>query len=260
MKKLVAIAVFLITTVVNVAFANNTTTPPMLTPSSEQDPLESINRPIYNFNQGFDTYFMTPVAKGYNTIVPRPIRTAANNFFENISMISSTGNDILQGDFKQMILDTWRFVINSTMGVGGLIDVAAEFGLPKHFNDMGVTFAKWGYRDSTYLVFPILGSTTVRDALGTAIDYYMLPYPYIRPTSITYALLTFRYITVKAQLVDAQKFVNDVALDPYTFTRDAYYQYRNNKIHHNKQDDSEYMYLAENEPADAIPGTDYVPE
>jgi phospholipid-binding lipoprotein MlaA len=230
------------------------------TPTSEQDPLESINRPIFNFNQGLDTYFMTPVSKGYNAVVPNPIRTAANNFFENISMLSTTGNDILQGEFKQSIFDAWRFVINSTFGIGGLIDVAAEFGLPKHFNDMGITFAKWGYKDSTYLVFPVLGSSNIRDTIGFSIDYYMSPYPYIRPTSITYGLIAFRYLTIKAQLVDANKLINEVALDPYTFTRDAYYQYRNKKIHDSTSDNTQYLYKDVPEPQDEKPGADYVAE
>lgn len=252
--------------------ANTAFAPPMLTPSSELDPLEKINRPIFAFNQGVDTYFMTPVSKGYNAVIPKPIRIGINNFFENISMLSTTANDALQGELNQTIFDAWRFVINTTFGLGGFIDVAAEFGLPKHFNDMGVTFAKWGYKDSTYLMFPILGSSTVRDALGTAADTYLSPYPYVNQNSILYGVLAMRYLTVKAQMVDANQLINDVALDPYTFTRDAYYQYRNHKINDNREDKSEWAYQEEKEPQDVKPGAnenvrfesnlgaDYVPE
>lgn len=231
--------------------------------SSEQDPLESINRPIFNFNQGFDKYFMTPVAEGYNAVVPKPIRTGANNFFDNIAMVSTTANDLLQGEFTQGILDAWRFVINSTFGLAGTIDVAEEFGLPKHYNDLGVTFAKWGDHNSTYLVIPFLGSTTVRDGVGLIGDYYMSPYPYLHYVASSgsvvqddwfiYGLLTYRYLTIKAQLVDANKLMNAVALDPYTFARDAYYQYRNTKI--NGTDTSQFLYLEDNPAGDDRAGS-----
>lgn len=269
MKKLVATVLCTfslfcnITAMADTNSDDNDTQSSAFLPSSEQDPLESINRPIFNFNQGFDKYFMTPVAEGYNAVVPKPVRTGANNFFDNISMVSTTANDFLQGEFTQGILDAWRFVINSTFGLAGTIDVAQEFGLPKHFNDLGVTLAKWGDRNSTYLVIPFLGPTTVRDGVGLVGDYYMSPYPYMHYVASSnsvvqddwfiYGLLTYRYLTIKAQLVDANKLMNAVALDPYTFARDAYYQYRNTKI--GGTDTSQYLYLEDNPTADDKPGT-----
>ena len=225
-------------------------------PSAQQDPLESINRPIFNFNQAMDTVLITPIAKIYNTLIPAPIRTGADNVFDNIAMLSSTANDLLQGEFKYALNDAWRFIINTTMGVGGIFDPATEFGLEEHFNDMGITLARWGYRNSSYVVLPILGPTTVRDGVAVAADYYLFsPYPYIRSTYLLQGIIAYRYLTIKAQLIDANNFMNEVALDPYTFERDAYYQYRNHKIATGSSaDTSEFLYLEENEPQDEKAG------
>jgi phospholipid-binding lipoprotein MlaA len=224
-------------------------------PSAQQDPLESINRPIFNFNQAMDTVLITPIAKIYNTLIPSPIRTGADNVFDNIAMLSSTANDLLQGEFKLALNDAWRFIINTTMGVGGIFDPATEFGLQEHFNDMGITFARWGYRNSSYIVLPILGPTTVRDGVAFAADYYLFsPYPYVHSMWLLKGIIAYRYLTIKAQLIDANNFMNEVALDPYTFERDAYYQYRNHKIATGSNaDTSEYLYLEENEPQDEKP-------
>ncbi len=225
-------------------------------PSAQQDPLESINRPIFNFNQAMDKVLIIPIAKIYNTLIPAPIRTGADNVFDNIAMLPSVANDVLQGEFKHALNDAWRFIINTTMGVGGIFDPATEFGLSEHFNDMGITFARWGYRNSTYVVLPILGPTTVRDAVSVVGDYYLFsPYPYIHSMYLLKGIIAYRYLTVKAQLIDATNFMNEVALDPYTFERDAYYQYRNHKIATGSNaDNSEFLYLEENEPQDEKPG------
>lgn len=256
MKKLIFILCF---GFFQASFASSLSETPLL-PSSEQDPLEAINRPIFAFNQTMDYILITPATTAYNKVVPNPIRAGVNNFFDNISMISTTANDILQGELKTSITDAWRFIINSTLGIGGLIDVASEFGLPKHFNDMGLTFAKWGYRNSTYIVVPFLGSGTIRDGIGLVGDGYLSPYPYLHSDPLMYSLLGFRYFTVKANLVDAIKMMNEMALDPYVFARDAYYQYRAAKINSNLSSNSQYMYLNEKEPQDEKLGSAYVPE
>lgn len=221
-------------------------------PSNQQDPLESINRPVFEFNQAMDTVLITPVAKIYNTLIPSLIRTGADNVFDNIALLPTVANDLLQGEFKHALNDTWRFIINTTIGIGGIGDPATEFGLPEHFNDMGLTLAHWGYRNSSYVVLPFLGPTTIRDGAATVADYYLFtPYPYIHSDYLIYGILTYRYLTIKAQLLDANNLMNAVALDPYTFTRDAYYQYRNNKIDTGSNaDNSEYLYLEEKEPQD----------
>ncbi len=231
-------------------------------PSAKQDPLESLNRKVFDFNQAMDTVFITPISKIYNTLIPFPIRQGADNVFDNIALLPSTANDLLQGEFKHALNDAWRFIINTTFGIGGIFDVATAFELPEHLNDMGITFARYGYRNSTYVVLPFLGPTTVRDAVGTAADYYLFtPYPYIKSDWLITGIGVYRYFTIKAQLLDANNFMNEVALDPYTFARDAYYQYRNNKISSGSNSDaSEYLYLNENEPQDVKPGAEYVSE
>lgn len=266
MKKIISLFTFYFCVTLIITkpcFAESTHfSPPQILPSSQQDPLEKSNRWVFRFNQEMDTVFITPISKIYNTLIPNPIRTGADNAFDNIAMLSTTANDLLQGEFKHGINDAWRFIINTTLGVGGIFDVASKFGIPKHFNDMGITLAKWGYRNSTYLVIPFLGSMNVRDGIGLLGDYYLFsPYPYIASDSIIYGILTYRYLTIKAQLLEANDIMNEIALDPYTFTRDAYYQYRNHKINSDSNmDNSEYMYLQENENQDTISGVGYVPD
>jgi len=235
------------------------TDPSTLKNNAPYDPFESINRPIFAFNQFMDKWFFIPAAKIYNTLLPKPVRVGSTNFFDNLSMISATANDLLQGEINQSMNDIWRFIINSTLGAAGTIDVASHFGLPKHFNDMGITFAKWGAKKSPYIMIPLLGPSTVRDGVGLLGDYYLFTfYPYIKPESTFYAVISYRFLNIKAQTVDANIFMNTAALDPYTFMRDAYFQYRNNKI--GGESTSQYLYLEENEPQDLKPGIDYVPE
>lgn len=251
--------VFAFGTFTKISFAENTQSEsgifnsdaPFL-PSAQQDPLESINRPIFNFNQAMDKVLIIPIAKIYNTLVPYPIRQGADNAFDNIALLSSVANDLLQGEFKFALNDAWRFIINSTIGVAGLFDPATQFGLPEHFNDLGITLARWGYHNSTYIELPILGPTTIRDGVSLVGDYYLFsPYPYIKSIYLLKGILAYRYLTIKSQLIDATNFMNEVALDPYTFERDAYYQYRNHKIiTGSSADTSEFLYLEEKEPQD----------
>lgn len=196
-----------------------------------QDPYESINRKTYQFNQFFDTLLLKPVAKGYKALLPAPVRVGINNVYDNANMIPTVANDVLQGDIAHAIKDFWRLGINSSLGIGGILDVAnMRCGLPPRSNDLGLTFAKWGDTKSPYIVIPLLGPSTIRDGMAAMFQYAVLtPYPYIPSDAAIWGVLGFRYVDLRSQLLDSENLI-DEALDRYSFIRDAYLQHRNYKI------------------------------
>ncbi|KGP63551.1 ABC transporter [Legionella norrlandica] len=191
------------------------------------DPFEPFNRKIHNFNMAFDSTVLKPPAKLYVAVVPKIVRKGVNNAFNNLDMFPTIANDILQAEGKWVIKDSWRLVINSTIGVGGLFDVAEKFGLPPHYNDLGLTLAKWGDKNSPYLVIPFLGPSTLRDGAGWLFQFALwTPYVYIDDAGLVYGLIGLRYIDLRTQLFASEPILNE-ALDKYTFIRDAYLQHRN---------------------------------
>ena len=198
------------------------------------DPYENFNRVIFAFNQDIDHLIYRPVSKIYRGITPRPLRKGVTNFFDNVGELTTMPNDLLQGKVKYVFLDFWRFVVNSTFGVGGLFDVATKWGLKKHYNDFGMTLAYWGGKaNSPYLQIPFLGPSTFRDGLGLAFDYGMSPYPYL-PSEWQYSLQGVNLINIRTQLLPTDKLV-DNAFDPYIFVRNAYLQHRRAAIIANNQ-------------------------
>ncbi|MFA6301712.1 MAG: VacJ family lipoprotein [Legionella sp.] len=200
------------------------------------DPFESFNRKVYKFNTGVDNVILKPPAKVYKAVVPRKVRKGINNFYNNLDMIPTVGNDLLQAEAKWAIRDTWRFAINSSLGVLGFFDVATTFGLPPHSNDLGLTLARWGDTKSPYLVIPFLGPSTVRDGAGWLFQFALYsPYVYLNNTTLMYSLLGLRYVDLRSQLLDSEALM-DQALDKYAFLRDAYLQHRNYLITGQEQD------------------------
>lgn len=190
------------------------------------DPYESINRKTHQFNMAFDATVLKPLAKLYKAIIPTPIRTGIDNAYNNVNMLPTMANDILQGEWNYLAKDAGRFAINSTYGLGGIIDVAAQNSLPPHSNDLGLTFAKWGDKNSPYIVIPFLGPSTIRDGMGMMFDYaFFTPYPYIHNDKIFYSLMGLRYIDLRAQMLETDPLIAE-AMDQYTFIRDAYLQHR----------------------------------
>ncbi|MDF1677256.1 MAG: VacJ family lipoprotein [Legionellaceae bacterium] len=191
------------------------------------DPYEAINRKIFAFNTQFDKHIVQPPTKFYVAAIPAPIRAGINNIYNNINMLPTVANDVLQADFQQAILDTWRFIINSSMGIGGIFDVAGQCTLPMHENDLGITFAKWGDKHSPYIVIPFLGPSTIRDGMGLIFDYtFFTPYPYIHKDLIIEGLLVLRYVDLRSRMFDTDRLMRE-APDSYAFMRDAYLQHRN---------------------------------
>src|ERR1700744_5733573 len=191
------------------------------------DPYEPINRKIHKVNMTIDRFALKPAAKVYKTILPGFIRKGINNAYSNVLMLPTTANDLFQGDWRHAIKDSWRFMINSTLGIAGLFDVADKsFALPPHYNDLGLTFAKWGDKNSPYIVIPFFGPSTIRDGMSMPFDYLLTPYPYL-PSSVAFiSINALRYVDLRAQLLESEPLMNE-ALDQYTFIRDAYLQHRN---------------------------------
>ncbi len=216
------------------------------------DPYEPINREIHKFNMAFDATMLKPPAKFYKAVVPAPIRKGINNAYNNVDMIPTVANDLLQADFNQAIKDTGRFCINTTLGIAGIFDVAAKFNMPPHYNDLGLTFAKWGDKHSPYLVIPFLGPSTYRDGMGMMFDYALFtPYPYIRSDKVLYPLLALRYLDLRTQMLETEQII-DESMDKYTFIRDAYLQRRNFLITGEQAEDSGSLYVDDEGAADYI--------
>jgi phospholipid-binding lipoprotein MlaA len=196
-----------------------------------RDPWEPANRAIYRFNEGFDDAIARPVATAYRDTLPEEVRGRVRNFFANIADIFIGVNNMLQGKFEDGVTDWARFAFNSTFGLLGLHDICSDLGLEKHNEDFGQTFGRWGVGDGPYLVLPILGSSTLRDGIGTGVDIYADPVGDFRPIELRNSAVVLRLVNTRADLLDASRILEEAALDKYTFQRDAYLQRRRSLIY-----------------------------
>lgn len=202
-----------------------------ITPSDpERDPWEAYNRKIHAFNMGLDRYVMRPVAKGYDVIMPDAPQRGVRNFFRNLSYPVDFLNLILQGKFGDSIQATTRFLINTTVGLGGFFDVATREGIPRYEEDFGQTLAVWGWDESRYLVMPFFGPYTLRDFLGRSFYGYFHPLSYLAREKNSYSLIVIDLITLRAELLPFDQQIED-ASDPYILIRDVYLQNREFKIY-----------------------------
>lgn len=199
-----------------------------------RDPLEPINRGIYKFNDGVDHLLIKPGAEFYRAVVPQFMRTGVSNFFSNINDVVVALNSLLQGKLTQAGSDVARLIVNTTVGLLGLFDVATEIGLEKHDEDFGQTLGYWGLGDGPYLVLPLLGPSSARDAVGWFGDYYAWPVTYLEPDRDRNILIAVRFVTARADLLEASRILETAALDPYEFVRDAYLQRRRNLVYDGK--------------------------
>lgn len=187
------------------------------------DPFEKINRKVQRFNDAGDKYVIKPASKIYKKVTPRFFRSGVQNFLGNLSYPIVIGNQFLQGKFALGMDDTARFLINTTIGVGGLFDVATPWGLPEHDEDFGQTFAKWGMKPGPYMVFPVWGGVTLRSGLGDIPDTLLYPPTYTLTTGEGIALSTLWTLNRRVELADAENLLSG---DRYLFFRDAYLQQR----------------------------------
>lgn len=210
-----------------------------------KDPFEKYNRGMYQFNEAVDKAILKPVAKGYNAVMPPPGKMMVSNFFSNLGDIIVTINDLLQFKLVQAMSDGGRVVINSTVGLFGLADVATAVGLKKHHEDFGQTLGHWGIQSGPYLVLPLLGPSSMRDSAGLYADNSVGAYPRIKNVRTRNQLVAGNFVERRASLLESENLINEAAMDRYAFIRDAYMQHRQSLVYDGnppriKYDDEEY--------------------
>ncbi len=202
--------------------------------TSKHDPLEPMNRAIFGFNEVVDKTVLKPVAKTYKYITPDPVEVGVSNFFNNIGEINTIINDIFQFKFKQAGFDFTRFVINSTIGVFGIFDVATDLGLKRNKEDFGQTLGYWGIESGPYLVLPFLGPSSLRDAPGTFVDYQTNDSVSPVRTELHHeerdALSIVEVVDARAKLLKATQILETAAKDKYVFIRESFLQRRENLV------------------------------
>jgi len=194
------------------------------------DPIEPANRVFYSVNETLDEMFIKPVAGTYAYVTPDPVRQSISNFFSNLGYLNVILNSFLQGKGAQGWSDTSRFLINSTLGIGGLFDVADDMGFPGHEEDLGQTLAVWGVDQGPYLYLPIAGPRSARHTPDIVSSTLTNPLFYVTH-SILYPVTALGVISKRAELLEATRMRDDAALDAYLFTREAYLQRRDYLIH-----------------------------
>ncbi|ORF24773.1 VacJ family lipoprotein [Snodgrassella alvi] len=196
-----------------------------------KDPYEGYNRVMFNINDHLDRYIMTPVARGYRKVTPSPVRTGVNNFFNNLRDVVSFGSNLLRLDIEKASTDFVRVGINTTFGLGGLLDIADAGRIPNNKNTLGDTFASWGWKNSNYFVYPLLGPSTVRDSIGSTItDVFPIENAIFKEDAVRWSLTGLNGVASREALLDVTDSLNDAALDRYTYMRDVYMKLRNNQV------------------------------
>lgn len=200
------------------------------------DPWQGYNRAMFSFNDKMDRYFLKPVAKSYRFITPDPLEKGVSNVFSNIGEVPSLINGALQGNLKSSAKHTGRFLVNTTLGLGGLFDVAKHMNLPDEGSeDFGQTLAVWGVDQGPYLVLPFWGPSTVRDVFGKPVDWYTDPLTYIDHNRTEYSVRAVNIVDMRAGLLDLEK---NITGDRYVFIRDVYLQRRHYLINNGNVEDS----------------------
>ncbi len=196
------------------------------------DPYEKYNRGVFEFNRVVLGLFAEPIAYLYSNGVWSPVQRGVSNVFNNINTVTTLPNDLLQGKVKYFFNDFWRLVINSTIGIGGIFDVAKHMGLKPHQTDFGMTLATWGAKKSKFIMLPILGPSTFRDMFAIPFNIGASPYPYFSTNGATYGLMAAKQIDLQSRLMPVYKMMRE-SFDPYVFVRNGYVQARNSQIRRN---------------------------
>ena len=195
--------------------------------ATEDDPWESINRPIFRFNDTVDTYALKPIAQGYQWVTPQFLQDGVHNIFQNLGDVTNLANNILQLKPHAAGVDTARLIVNTTFGLGGFFDVGTKMGLQRNDEDFGQTLGYWGVGSGPYVMLPLLGPSTVRDALGKYPDTYTEPYRYVNHVPTRNTTRGVDVVDTRASLLQAEKMIRG---DKYTFIRNAYLQNREFKV------------------------------
>jgi phospholipid-binding lipoprotein MlaA len=197
---------------------------------------------MYQFNDSVDQYVLKPVAQGYDKVTPAPVQKGISNFFSNLDDVLVVVNDLLQLKLAQFASDTGRLIINSTLGLFGLIDWASDMGLEKHNEDFGQTLGYWGVPSGPYFILPFLGPSTIRDSGGLYVDTYYFdpvyrelheefPPPERENKDAVWGMTIVKAVDTRAKLLKAESIMDEAALDPYVFLREAYLQRRKHMVY-----------------------------
>jgi phospholipid-binding lipoprotein MlaA len=200
---------------------------PMAAQAADEDPWESINRPIFRFNDTLDTYALKPIAQGYQYIAPQFVEDGVHNFFNNIGDVGNLANNVLQAKPAAAGVDTARLIFNTTFGLLGFIDVGTKMGLQRNDEDFGQTLGYWGVGSGPFVMLPLLGPSTVRDAIAKYPDTYTSPYRYIDYVPTRNTAFGINLVDTRASLLSAERLISG---DKYTFIRNAYLQNREFKV------------------------------
>lgn len=195
--------------------------------AAESDPWEGFNRPVFTFNDTIDTYALKPVAQGYQKVTPQFLEDGVHNVFSNIGDVGNLANNLLQGKVAAAGVDTSRLIFNTTFGLLGFFDVGTKMGLQRSDEDFGQTLGAWGLNSGPYLVLPLLGPSTVRDASGKIPDGFVEPYRYMSHVPTRNVIRVVDVVDTRASLLSAEKFISG---DKYSFIRNAYLQMREFKV------------------------------
>lgn len=195
--------------------------------ASEDDPWESINRPIFKFNDVLDTYALKPLAQGYQYVTPQFVEDGIHNFFRNIGDVRNLANDVLQAKPAAAGVDTARLIFNTTFGLLGFIDVGTKMGLQRNDEDFGQTLGYWGVGSGPYVMLPFFGPSTLRDAPAKLADSYVSPYRYVNDVPVRNSFFALDVTDTRANLLSSEKLITG---DKYTFIRNAYLQNREFKV------------------------------
>lgn len=216
-----------------------------------RDPFEPFNRSVTRFNDGLDEAIVKPVAQAYQNTVPSPVRTGVNNFFGNLSDVWSFVNNVLQAKPQAAVDSFMRVSVNTLIGLGGVLDWATPMGIERHSEDFGKTLGRWGMAAGPYLVLPVLGPSTVRDAAARVVDAQGDLVMQINNVPVRNSLYVLRAVDLRAGLLRAGEVLDQAALDKYSFTRDAYLQRRGVVIDTDSNGDTEERYDLPEEPSPA---------
>ena len=210
-----------------IVFAQGCATGPNANPA---DPMEPLNRAVFNFNEGVDRTVLKPVATAYDQVTPSLVKTGIGNFFGNISDVWSVVNNLLQFKVAESLETFMRVSVNSVYGFGGLLDIGSEMRLSKNPQDFGQTLGVWGFDSGPYVVLPLLGPSSVRDTIGSVFDASADLVANSRNVPVRNSLSVLRVVDTRANFLDATRIIDQAALDKYSFTRDLYLQRRASSI------------------------------
>ncbi|WP_256577690.1 MULTISPECIES: VacJ family lipoprotein [unclassified Pseudomonas] len=200
---------------------------PLAAQAADSDPWEGVNRAVFRFNDTVDAWTLKPLAKGYQYVTPQFLQDGVHNMFSNVGDVTNLANNLLQAKPAAAGKDVARLIFNTTFGLAGFFDVGTKMGLQRSDEDFGQTLGYWGVPSGPYVMLPLLGPSTVRDAFGKYPDTYTYPYRYIDHVPTRNTIFGIGMVDTRASLLPAEKLISG---DKYTFLRNAYLQNREFKV------------------------------